>query len=263
VMRLCRSLNDLALQLEDGCDALREQIAEAVSQEANALFRLTGDCSNSTWYEQLVQEQSTRFLTNRQIVDYVKRLEEWDPTLIEDVSVDARVLAGVAVLQLTATAEVVASAATFAEVECDEQINWYQPEQLLYELARVDDDFGEDSTASRAAAVAGCAVLDGVDIREVISLFCEEGEERAAELLDLDNFVEFVALLGNDEVLDPLQLAIGCRQLERECLEWYYTVHECWPDAVQNIDPADVMTLSRLRLRELVGLDQGGTIKLP
>jgi hypothetical protein len=198
--------------------------------------------------------------TRQEVSAYVERLEQWDPTLIDDTAVDPTVVGAVALLNLFAAAEVIASAASLAVSVGGDPVSWYEPEDLLELVSGLVAKGGAEERDAvelggvNTAAIAARLVATGLDPVQVMRLCCHpERETLAAEMLDVDEYSRFADTVNGDP-MDPLGLAESCRRVEDLCVEWYREFHSRLEPSNWNLEPADIGLQTRLRLLELVGM---------
>ena len=246
----CAGLTQVSRWLDGKPSRLRAQVGTAIGQEFNALHRLCLSSGAETWYEELVALMAGEPVPMSQVCRYVERLEQWDHSLIDDISIDPRVVVTVALLNLLATAETITGAVSLAKYRDGPECPQIEVGDLSYQLTEgVDDDI---ATAAMAVDLMAC----GIDPIRVMRMFCEpDGELIAVELLSGELYQYYLVQLDGREAIDPYLLAASARQLEDRCIDWYQATYEELEYNQGSLAPDDILPQTRMRLLELVGLD--------
>jgi hypothetical protein len=247
----CAGLTEVSRWLDGKPSRLRAQVGTAIGQEFNALHRLCLSSGAETWYEELVALMAGDPVPMSQVCRYVERLEQWDHSLIDDLSIDPRVVVTVALLNLLATAETITGAVSLAKYRGGPECPQIEVGDLSYQLTEGKDD--DIATAAMAVDLMAC----GIDPIRVMRMFCEpDGELIAVELLSGELYQYYLVQLDGREAIDPYLLAASARQLEDLCIDWYRTTYEEFEHNSWDLVPDDILPQARMRLLELVGFNR-------
>lgn len=251
------SLNAVAAQLENTSKTHRAEVYDAVMQELCLLYRLAGQIELDTWYREVDDTTGSGLITMGQITEYVTRVEQWDPTLIEDLTVSSVVVAAVALFNFVATLDVVSTAASLAVGLEDETEFWEEAEDVLAQVVRSasSSSNGEESFDLQVVGEAALLALKGVDPVSLMRILCHpEGMKLAGERLDLEEYCRFAGQIG-EVVMEPMELAASCRKMEDICIGWYREFYGGLAFSPWNLEPEDIGAQARLRLLAITGME--------
>lgn len=251
------SLNAVAAQLENTSKTHRAEVYDTVMQELCLLYRLAGQIELDTWYREVDDTTGSGLITMGQITEYVTRVEQWDPTLIEDLTVSSVVVAAVALFNFVATLDVVSTAASLAVGLEDETEFWEEAEDVLAQVVRSasSSSNGEESFDLQVVGEAALLALKGVDPVSLMRILCHpEGMKLAGERLDLEEYCRFAGQIG-EVVMEPMELAASCRKMEDICIGWYREFYGGLAFSPWNLEPEDIGAQARLRLLAITGME--------
>ena len=245
----CAGLTQVSRWLDGKPMRLRAQVGTAIGQEFNALHRVCLSSGAETWYEEIVALMSGEPVPMSQVSRYVERLEQWDHSLIDDLTIDPRVVVTVALLNLLATAETITAAVCLAKYRDGPECPQLEVSDLSYQLTEGRDY--DIATAALAVDLMEC----GIDPIRVMRMFCEpDGWMIAEDLLSGELYQYYRTQLDGRDIIDPYLLAACARELEDLCIDWYRATYQEFERTSWELVPDDIIPQTRMRLLEMVGL---------